>query len=331
MLILSLILFILSNSLTLRQDKSILYSRATITVLVIAALISYDNLNFLFLNKGIGIFGYLYYDEIGSTGITRDGEVSGNHYISKLAVPLFRGINYLGNGNIKADYKNGNHIASITLDINPQNWTIRQKHIMDYYVDNNKNYLKFYSHLDNNNQLNLFYSGEAQLNRAVFSYTYNNFWFMKPYYKNTSGSGFKPLTHGQDLNAIRDNINTMASLFILQLNMKSWIVSLLRILMRILPLTIPSFIYLTIHFFNIPYKFPLTIPLEELILWFTILSLLLKSYKVVKIYIKLIVTKEYKILFIACLINAIFIPTYFIYIISESSLNIVNIVGLIPI
>ena len=60
MLILSLILLILSNSLTLRRDKSILYSRATITILVIAALISYDNLNFLFLNKGIGIFGGLF-------------------------------------------------------------------------------------------------------------------------------------------------------------------------------------------------------------------------------------------------------------------------------
>ena len=61
MLILSLILLILSNSLTLRRDKSILYSRATITILVIAALISYDNLNFLFLNKGIGIFGGLFH------------------------------------------------------------------------------------------------------------------------------------------------------------------------------------------------------------------------------------------------------------------------------
>ncbi|KAK7178663.1 NADH dehydrogenase subunit 2 [Paraphaeosphaeria sporulosa] len=61
MLILSLIILILSNSITLRRDKSILYSRATITILVIAALISYDNLNFLFLNKGIGIFGGLFH------------------------------------------------------------------------------------------------------------------------------------------------------------------------------------------------------------------------------------------------------------------------------
>jgi len=61
MLILSLIILILSNSLTLRRDKSILYSRATITILVIAALISYDNVNFLFLSKGIGIFGGLFH------------------------------------------------------------------------------------------------------------------------------------------------------------------------------------------------------------------------------------------------------------------------------
>ncbi len=61
MLILSLILLLLSNSITLRRDKSILYSRATITILVIAILISYDNLYFLFLNKGIGIFGGLFH------------------------------------------------------------------------------------------------------------------------------------------------------------------------------------------------------------------------------------------------------------------------------
>src|SRR4051794_31248515 len=108
MLILSLILLILSNSLTLRRDKSNFYSRAAITILVIAALISYDNLNFLFLNKGIGIFGYLYYDDILNTGVTRDGELMNERNIAKLAVPLFRGIKYLGNGNIEADYNNGN-------------------------------------------------------------------------------------------------------------------------------------------------------------------------------------------------------------------------------
>jgi len=61
MLTISLILLLLSNSIALRRDKSILYSRSTITILVIAALISYDNLNFSFLNKGIGIFGGLFH------------------------------------------------------------------------------------------------------------------------------------------------------------------------------------------------------------------------------------------------------------------------------
>lgn len=61
MLIMSLILLLLSNSITLRRDKSILYSRATITILVVAIFISYDNLYFLFLNKGIGIFGGLFH------------------------------------------------------------------------------------------------------------------------------------------------------------------------------------------------------------------------------------------------------------------------------
>ena len=61
MLIISLILLLLSNSITLRRDKSILYSRATITILIIATIISYDNLYFLFLSKGIGIFGGLFH------------------------------------------------------------------------------------------------------------------------------------------------------------------------------------------------------------------------------------------------------------------------------
>src|SRR5690348_6920540 len=61
MLIISLIMLLLSNSISLRRDKSILYSRTTITILLIATIVSYDNLNFLFLNKGIGIFGGLFH------------------------------------------------------------------------------------------------------------------------------------------------------------------------------------------------------------------------------------------------------------------------------
>lgn len=61
MILTSLILLLLSNSVTLRRDKSILYSRATITILLISALITYDNSYFLFLNKGIGVFGGLFH------------------------------------------------------------------------------------------------------------------------------------------------------------------------------------------------------------------------------------------------------------------------------
>ena len=61
MLIISLILLLLSNSITLRRDKSILYSRTAITILLITSFITYDNLYFLFLNNGIGIFGGLFH------------------------------------------------------------------------------------------------------------------------------------------------------------------------------------------------------------------------------------------------------------------------------
>jgi NADH-ubiquinone oxidoreductase chain 2 len=61
MLIISLIQLLLSNAITLRRDKSILYSRTSITILLIASLISYDNLHLLFLSKGIGIFGGLFH------------------------------------------------------------------------------------------------------------------------------------------------------------------------------------------------------------------------------------------------------------------------------
>lgn len=61
MITITLLLLLLSNSITLRRDKSILYSRVTITILVISTLITYDDLNFLFLNKGIGIFGGLFH------------------------------------------------------------------------------------------------------------------------------------------------------------------------------------------------------------------------------------------------------------------------------
>jgi len=61
MLLNSLIFLLLSNSITSRRDKSILYSRITTTILLISAFIAYDNLSLLFLAKGIGIFAGLFH------------------------------------------------------------------------------------------------------------------------------------------------------------------------------------------------------------------------------------------------------------------------------
>ena len=61
MILNSLILLLLSNAITSRRDKSILYSRATMALLLISAFIAYDNLFLLFLTKGIGIFGGLFH------------------------------------------------------------------------------------------------------------------------------------------------------------------------------------------------------------------------------------------------------------------------------
>jgi NADH-ubiquinone oxidoreductase chain 2 len=68
MLLNSLILLLLSNAITSRRDKSILYSRATITILLISAFIAYDNLYLLFLAKSVGILGGLFH-AIATTAI----------------------------------------------------------------------------------------------------------------------------------------------------------------------------------------------------------------------------------------------------------------------
>ena len=60
MVFVSLLLLLLSNALTLRRDKSILYSRISITILIYSALISYNS-NLIFIEKGIGLFGGLFH------------------------------------------------------------------------------------------------------------------------------------------------------------------------------------------------------------------------------------------------------------------------------
>ena len=60
MLILSLILLIISNAITIRQDKSILYSRVVIKSLAFSSIIALNTFNVKALEKGIGIYGGLF-------------------------------------------------------------------------------------------------------------------------------------------------------------------------------------------------------------------------------------------------------------------------------
>ena len=61
MLLKSLIFLLLSNAITSRRDKSILYSRIAMAILFLLTIVTYDNLSMLFLGKGIGIFGGLFH------------------------------------------------------------------------------------------------------------------------------------------------------------------------------------------------------------------------------------------------------------------------------
>ena len=61
MLIFSLLLLLLSNAVSLRRDKSILYSLISINILCISCLITLESLNLTTLGKGIGLFGGLFH------------------------------------------------------------------------------------------------------------------------------------------------------------------------------------------------------------------------------------------------------------------------------
>jgi len=61
MLILSILQLLLSNALTLRRDKSILYSRVSITILIYSVLLSYNSLYLTILDRGIGLYGGLFH------------------------------------------------------------------------------------------------------------------------------------------------------------------------------------------------------------------------------------------------------------------------------
>ena len=61
MLISLLTVLLISNALTLRTDKSILYSRVVMVSLIHTSFLAYNNLFFLSLDKGIGIYGGLFH------------------------------------------------------------------------------------------------------------------------------------------------------------------------------------------------------------------------------------------------------------------------------
>ena len=61
MLIYSNLFLLLSNAVTLRRDKSILFSRIAIIVLLYSSLIALNSLYIISLDKGIGLYGGLFH------------------------------------------------------------------------------------------------------------------------------------------------------------------------------------------------------------------------------------------------------------------------------
>ena len=61
MLIYSLLFLLSSNAVTFRRDKSILYNRITIIILLLTLFISLETFELTSLNKGIGLFNGLFY------------------------------------------------------------------------------------------------------------------------------------------------------------------------------------------------------------------------------------------------------------------------------
>ena len=67
MIIFSILFLLLSNAVTLRRDKSILFSRVAIIVLLYSSLIALATLYFTYLDRGIGLYGGLFH----ATSITQ--------------------------------------------------------------------------------------------------------------------------------------------------------------------------------------------------------------------------------------------------------------------
>ena len=67
MLIISIIFLLLSNAVTLRRDKSILYNRVAIIILFYTSIIAFNTLYIIYLDRGIGLYGGLFH----ATSITQ--------------------------------------------------------------------------------------------------------------------------------------------------------------------------------------------------------------------------------------------------------------------
>jgi NADH-ubiquinone oxidoreductase chain 2 len=61
MIIFSILFLLLSNAVTLRRDKSILFSRVAIIVLLYSSLVALTSLYFTYLDRGIGLYGGLFH------------------------------------------------------------------------------------------------------------------------------------------------------------------------------------------------------------------------------------------------------------------------------
>ena len=61
MIIFSILFLLLSNAVTLRRDKSILYSRVAIIALLYSSLVAFNSLYFSCLQNGIGLYGGLFH------------------------------------------------------------------------------------------------------------------------------------------------------------------------------------------------------------------------------------------------------------------------------
>jgi NADH-ubiquinone oxidoreductase chain 2 len=61
MVIFSILFLLLSNAVTLRRDKSILFSRVAIIVLLYSSLLAMTSLYITSLDTGIGLYGGLFH------------------------------------------------------------------------------------------------------------------------------------------------------------------------------------------------------------------------------------------------------------------------------